>query len=499
MIDSHHLTAPLLYSNKRSRSDSSSSSSSSSAASSIGVSSSSQSTSADSLSSCSSPAVSNDASPCSVGQEDERPCKTLRTGRSSSAEVSLEGLKSQCTLNNAGYLSRQPSPESDKITSTVKNIFVDCLVDAAVHVLDIIWQAPLPQSIAFVCDDTSDGATPKKEATSLRSCKCPAGQPVTAGIPLDLFVRETLRRSRTSCSTLQAALLFCKRAGGEVIRQRACKEGFALSAKDLERLPGSTQTYASLTTTSSDSPNDYILCSRRIFLASVMVSSKFLQDRTFSNRAWSKISGLNVRELCVVERRLLMALEFDLNVCEKDWATWTLFLKGEWKARQLVTQQRKSVDQNGASPCSLAAITTGRSSLERTYSLQREEVFDTDLALPTGDEKMFFKKGEKSAEQTYSPICISTPVLPTSSTHHKDDASSTILSTFGTGESTPTASKITRSSLPENRKIEPSLLSTALHNHMLSVDGSTQLASSDLPLPYPFLRKGLANRSISSF
>jgi hypothetical protein len=362
-----------------------------------------------------------------------------------------------------------------------------------VHVLDIIWEAPIERSIAFVCHESLDAITLYDESESIaRSCKCPIGQPITAGIPLDLFIRETLRRSRTSCSTLQAALLLCKRVGGEVIRQRAQREGLTLTAEDLRRLPGSTNTYASLQTTSPDATNHYILCSRRIFLASVMVSSKFLQDRTFSNRAWSKISGLNARELCVVERRFLMALEFDLNVREKDWATWTTFLKRDWKA-STPTHVCKAGHQK-TSRCSVAGPNITRSSLERTNSLQTDELYDTGLAFSSG-EKLTSLNGKESENGVhYSPLCtLTSPRYE--STYSTPTLSSS--SSDATGDSTPTNSK--RARMVDSRKAESSLLSTALHNHMLSTEvAASPISASDLPLPFP-LRKGLANRSISSF
>jgi hypothetical protein len=250
-----------------------------------------------------------------------------------------------------------------------------------------------------------------------------------------------------------------------VIRQRAKAEGFTLTEEQLAKLPGASDTYASLQSVSTSSTNDHILCARRIFLASVMISSKFLQDRTFSNRAWSKISGLNVRELSVVERRLLNALDFDLNVREQKWNEWTQYLKGEWRLRTASTNV-----PNGL----------GRKLLERTNSLQEaEEVFDLDVASSNRATMSF----------TFtSPLSPSTPtpIMPTS------DPSTPIAfaSTLGT------ESRKTATSTP-TRKEGASLLSTAVHNHMLASDDSSDLKSS-MPLPYP-LRKGLSLRSISSF
>ena len=59
-----------------------------------------------------------------------------------------------------------------------------------------------------------------------------------------------------------------------------------------------------------------------MFLAALMVASKFLQDRTYSNRAWSRISGLSARELEKLERIFLCTIQFDLVVHPAQWQWW---------------------------------------------------------------------------------------------------------------------------------------------------------------------------------
>ncbi|PWN47309.1 hypothetical protein IE53DRAFT_307907, partial [Violaceomyces palustris] len=113
------------------------------------------------------------------------------------------------------------------------------------------------------------------------------------------FIRETLRRSRTSCSTLQAALLYCVRSKKAVIK-----------ARESVRSPSSS----------------ILLCARRMFLAAIMVSSKFLQDKTYSNRAWAKISGLPIRELGKLERVFLSSIDYRLVVNEGEWQQWVIAL-----------------------------------------------------------------------------------------------------------------------------------------------------------------------------
>jgi hypothetical protein len=56
-----------------------------------------------------------------------------------------------------------------------------------------------------------------------------------------------------------------------------------------------------------------LLCPRRAFLASLILASKFTQDKCYSNRAWAKLSGLPAREVGRCERALGDAL---------DWRLW---------------------------------------------------------------------------------------------------------------------------------------------------------------------------------
>jgi len=177
-------------------------------------------------------------------------------------------------------------------------------------------------------------------------------------VPLALFVREILRRSRTSCSTLQAALLYCSRCKDSLhelvdkatspsshakdslwlLNVQSGNNKWSLSSEESFRvsLPSVTDPCAELITLSgvkcttltsgratpmrSASP---LLCGRRMFLAAIVVASKFLQDRTYSNRTWSKISGLGTQEIDQLERVFLKMIRYDLVVNHAQWMKWT--------------------------------------------------------------------------------------------------------------------------------------------------------------------------------
>ncbi|CAG8837105.1 6857_t:CDS:2, partial [Cetraspora pellucida] len=97
-------------------------------------------------------------------------------------------------------------------------------------------------------------------------------------ISLRLFIQETLRRLRISWFTLQTALFY------------------------LLRIKHKIATLEIEITTKPDNKSDSATCGRRMFLASLIIASKYLQDRNYSNSAWSKICGLSVKDINEIER-----------------------------------------------------------------------------------------------------------------------------------------------------------------------------------------------------
>ncbi|KAN0060089.1 PHO85 cyclin-5 [Thecaphora frezii] len=236
------------------------------------------------------------------------PSSTASSSSSSSNSISSSSISSVgATASNDGKVN-----------------FVDNLVDAAVRTLDAIWDASVTSS----------------------STSCDIGER-QGGLPLQIFVRETLRRGRTSCSTLQAALLYCARMKG------ALNEALSLAASQASNPDASSDGVAR-----ARSHAKMLNCPRRMFLAAIMVSSKFVQDRTYSNRAWSKISGLPVKELGKIERAFLAAIDYHLVVGESEWETW-------------VSELMKPSASGAAANASFAdflASGTRRSSLNRSVS-----------------------------------------------------------------------------------------------------------------------------------
>jgi hypothetical protein len=121
-----------------------------------------------------------------------------------------------------------------------------------------------------------------------------------AVLPLRTFIQETLRRSRTSYSTLQVALYYLI-----LIKPHVPSHDFTMEQPD--------DVHA----------NRALQCGRRMFLAALILASKYLQDRNYSARAWSKISGLATQEINQNEMAFLVAVNWKLHIADEVFKRWT--------------------------------------------------------------------------------------------------------------------------------------------------------------------------------
>ncbi|KZF20924.1 hypothetical protein L228DRAFT_182165 [Xylona heveae TC161] len=185
-----------------------------------------------------------------------------------------------CAGQVSGACSQVPSaraPPSLVRQSERKVNFVDNLVVSAAQMVETIW--PLSDV----------------------SCRTGNNLGSKSVLPLRTFIQETLRRSRTSYSTLQVALYYLV-----LIKSHVPKHDFTM-----EQPPEDSHSIRALQ------------CGRRMFLAALILASKYLQDRNYSARAWSKISGLNTCEINANELSFLKAVNWRLHISEPVFQRWT--------------------------------------------------------------------------------------------------------------------------------------------------------------------------------
>ncbi|KAK9686169.1 PHO85 cyclin-5, partial [Basidiobolus ranarum] len=86
-------------------------------------------------------------------------------------------------------------------------------------------------------------------------------------IPLRTFIKEIVIRSKTTLHVLQTALLYLLRVKVSARYKQSC-----------------------------ENKSDFSKCGRRMLLASIIVASKFVQDRNCKNSAWARVTNSSVTE-----------------------------------------------------------------------------------------------------------------------------------------------------------------------------------------------------------
>ncbi|GAA6034110.1 hypothetical protein JCM8097_000700 [Rhodosporidiobolus ruineniae] len=275
-----------------------------------------------------------------VEVEQPAPAATFVRRDDLTAKAIAAAQMQQQAASAANQAASQASVANDK------DRFVNGLVGASVLAIESIWGS----------------------STSGPASQCTVGASSANGVlPLHWFVKEVLRRSRTSCSTLQLALYYLHKARREIRNTVADADKSRGEMKRLEAELKAVKHAAAAVGTSprhsypsppgspSDSHDEHegevdhavpaavaavselgarfsalldlqtspVLCGRRMFLASLISASKYLQDRNYSNRAWAKISGLSVQEINKNERAFLRLTGFQLHLKAEDFQRWT--------------------------------------------------------------------------------------------------------------------------------------------------------------------------------
>ncbi|KAI4100029.1 MAG: hypothetical protein L6R37_005707 [Teloschistes peruensis] len=229
-------------------------------------------------------------------------------------------------------------------------------------------------------------------------------------IGLRTFVEEVLRRSKTSYSTLQVALYY-------LILVQNCLPGHDFTMEQRE----DSQACRAMQ------------CGRRMFLASLILASKYLQDRNFSARAWSKISGLKACEINANELAFVKAVQWKLHIPEPVFQRWTdIVLKYSPSASYFSSQR--------SSPCVA-------STWKRIIPLLKPDLPTVDF----GHAELANDHRLSKSEMQSSPHIFNEPIWSTSN-EATPTAPTTIPKTL---EPTPRATPKTDNILPALRRLGP--------------------------------------------
>ncbi|KAI9280704.1 cyclin-domain-containing protein [Sporodiniella umbellata] len=60
----------------------------------------------------------------------------------------------------------------------------------------------------------------------------------------------------------------------------------------------------------------------RLFATALVLANKFLEDSTFTNKTWASVSGIPIKELNIMEKEFLSALDYNICISPTDFHAW---------------------------------------------------------------------------------------------------------------------------------------------------------------------------------
>ncbi|KAJ1801125.1 PHO85 cyclin-1 [Coemansia sp. RSA 2399] len=205
----------------------------------------------------------------------------------------VEHGRSHSQQNRSQHLNMS-TPLNPRTLDTIQCEITKEMISAiAIHARNVIPCTPAPAltSPDRMSSATADPACAQRPTRSGLSERLPS-PPATPGAgtltnipPLDVFITNLVLRSRVQAGTLICTLVYLQR-----LHHRLPKE-----ARGME-----------------------CTC-HRIFLASLIVAGKYLNDASPKNKYWARYSTMfTVAEVNLMEKQLLFLLDFDLRIDNED-------------------------------------------------------------------------------------------------------------------------------------------------------------------------------------
>lgn len=186
------------------------------------------------------------------------------------------------------------------------------------------------------------------------------------------FVKDTLRTTQVSISVLILALLYIRR--------------LKLQHPQLKGHEGS----------------EYRLC-----VTALMLANKFLDDHTYTNKTWSDISGISLKDVTKMEVEFWLGLQMRIHVSVQDYDKWmqTLDDLREQRAQAMRKRDRDQTRRKAAAAVAAAANASTlalQASSPRHASSLRNSFSFTSPAMMSWGETMAAALGGDHAPALYS-------------------------------------------------------------------------------------------------
>ncbi|KAJ3395699.1 hypothetical protein HDU92_005165 [Lobulomyces angularis] len=180
------------------------------------------------------------------------------------------------------------------------NLFQNCSMQAAIYSSATVANYSKEQSAVFakkILDQAVNIILILYPNSSSKQNNCNSSKVKLTN--LKYFIKEILRKSNSKAITLQLALKY-------LINMKIMERNNLIS-KELKS-------------------NLIFHCGRRMFLSSLIITSKIILEPAAKNSAWSKISGLPIQEINNGERLLLSCLDYKLYLPLEEFIDWHIIL-----------------------------------------------------------------------------------------------------------------------------------------------------------------------------
>jgi PHO85 cyclin-5 len=111
--------------------------------------------------------------------------------------------------------------------------------------------------------------------------------------PLNIFIEEVLKKAKISYNTLQLTLIYIL---------RFIKE-----------------------TNNNNTKNIELKCGRRVFISALILATKYLLDRAYSNKIWSEIIELPNKDVNKIELLFAKSIKYNFYVSKEYFDNFSLY------------------------------------------------------------------------------------------------------------------------------------------------------------------------------
>lgn len=123
-------------------------------------------------------------------------------------------------------------------------------------------------------------------------------------------------------------------------------------------------------------PQESQMAASGLFVTALILANHYLDDHAYTNKTWSKVTGVNVRVLNATQRLFLSSMDYRLNIEYGELCSWTKAMQDLWtemflapKAQEESLVPEVKLDEEAMQMTTTAAFMTSQTKRKREMSV----------------------------------------------------------------------------------------------------------------------------------